>query len=221
MMIKFAIFDLDGTLCDTLDTIRHYVNLTIKKFGAVPISREECRQFIGRGARNLILRTMESRNMDMGIFEEVYAEYNRAYNANPYYLSAPFDGINEMLGELKARGIKLAVLSNKPQAATAGTVEYFFPNTFSAVFGGRDGSPLKPAKESIIEVLSALSADISETAYVGDSDVDVLTIKAADPALGIAVSYGFRTKEELLAVGANLILDTPKEVLECIIKKEA
>lgn len=220
-MIKCAIFDLDGTLCNTLVTIRHYVNQTIEKFGAEPISPEECRQFIGRGARNLISRTMESRKMDMDLFDEVYSEYNRAYNSNPYYLTVPYDGIAELLSELKSLGIKLAVLSNKPQAATVGTVEHFFPNTFSALFGGRDGAPLKPAKESVNEVLSALSASADEAAYVGDSDVDVLTIKAANPKIGIAVSYGFRTKDELIEAGAELILDTPKDVMDYITKNEA
>ena len=219
-MIKYAIFDLDGTLFDTLDTIRYYVNTTIEKHGAERISREECRQFIGKGARSLITRAMQSRGMDMNDFDKVFAEYNEAYDANPYYLTRPYDGISEMIDALSNLGIGLAVLSNKPDVATRGTVEHFFEGKFFAVFGGREGTPLKPDKRALDAVLAALSAEIGEVAYIGDSDVDVLTIKTAEPAMGIAVSWGFRTRDELLESGAELILDSPDEVLKYI-KKEA
>ena len=219
-MIKFAIFDLDGTLCDTLEAIRYYVNVTIEKYGAKPISREECRVFVGNGAKKLIERAMRARDIAPELFDEIFKKYKSTYDANPYYLTSPYDGIPEMIDTLKAAGIKLAVLSNKQDGATQGAVKHFFGNKFSAVFGGRDGIPLKPDKRAFEAILTELSASADEVAYIGDSDVDVLTIKNAHPALGIAVSWGFRTREELLAAGAQIILDTPKEVLEYI-KKEA
>lgn len=216
-MIKYAIFDLDGTLCDTLEAIRYYVNITIDEYGARPISREECRTFVGSGAKKLIERVMSSRGMSTELFDEIFEKYKSAYDANPYHLTKPYEGITEMLEALSSAGIGLAVLSNKQDGATQGAVKHFFGERFSAVFGGRDGVPLKPDKAAFDMVLDELSASADEVAYVGDSDVDVLTIKAADPALGIAVSWGFRTREELISSGADLILDTPKEVAEKIL----
>ena len=216
-MIKYAIFDLDGTLCDTLEAIRYYVNITIEEYGARPISREECRTFVGSGAKKLIERVMSSRGMSTELFDEIFEKYKSAYDANPYHLTKPYEGITEMLEALSSAGIGLAVLSNKQDGATQGAVKHFFGERFSAVFGGRDGVPLKPDKAAFDMVLDELSASADEVAYVGDSDVDVLTIKAADPALGIAVSWGFRTREELISSGAELILDTPMEVAEKIL----
>lgn len=219
-MIKFAIFDLDGTLCDTLDTIRHYVNITIAQYGAEPISREECRLFVGCGAKKLIARSMDARGVSPTLFDEVFEKYKTAYNEEPYHTTTPYEGILEMLDGLRTANIKLAVLSNKQNEAAVSAVNHFFGDRFDTVFGGRDGIPLKPDKRAFDAILTELSASADEVAYIGDSEVDVQTIKAANPALGIAVSYGFRTREELLAAGAEIILDTPKEVLEYI-KKEA
>ena len=219
-MIKFAIFDLDGTLCDTLDTIRHYVNITIEKYGAEPITREECRLFVGCGAKNLIACSMDARGVSPTLFDEVFAAYKAAYNQDPYHTTVPYEGIMEMLDGLRAANIKLAVLSNKQNEAAVSAVNHFFGGIFDAVFGGREGIPLKPDKRAFEGILAELSANADEVAYIGDSEVDVQTIKAANPALGIAVSYGFRTREELLAAGAEIILDTPLQVLEYI-KKEA
>ena len=218
-MIKYAIFDLDGTLCDTLEAIRHYVNITIKEYGAEPISREECRSFIGNGAKKLILRSMSARGIDPSLFDEIFEKYKSTYDANPYYLTKPYDGIVEMIDELSRAGIGLAVLSNKQEGAAKGAVKHFFGDKFSAVFGGREGVPLKPDKAAFDMVLDELSASADEVAYIGDSEVDVFTIKAASPALGIAVSWGFRTREELISAGADVILDTPTDVIEYILKK--
>lgn len=217
-MIKYAIFDLDGTLLDTLEAIRYYVNITLEKYGATPISREECRQFVGRGAKVLITMAMQSRGMDMARFDEVFLDYNKAYNSNPYYLTHPYEGIPELIDGLLSRGVTLAVLSNKPQIATEGALNHFIPGKFAAVFGGREGKPLKPDKAALDEVMSALGATADEVAYIGDSDVDVLTMKASSPKMGIAVSYGFRTKDELIASGADVILESPLAVLDYIIK---
>lgn len=219
-MIKYVIFDLDGTLFDTLDTIRYYVNITVEKYGGAPISREECRRFVGRGAKNLIKSVMESRNMDESLFDSIYSDYNEAYDKDPNYLTRPYDGIDRLISGLLENGIGAAILSNKPHAATVGTVGSIMPNTFSAVFGGREGVPLKPDSRALDSVLDAISADISEVAYIGDSDVDVYTMKNSSPALGIAVSWGFRTRDELISAGAEVILDTPDAVLDYILKAQ-
>ena len=166
-MIKYAIFDLDGTLCDTLEAIRYYVNITIEEYGARPISREECRTFVGSGAKKLIERVMSSRGMSTELFDEIFEKYKSAYDANPYHLTKPYEGITEMLEALSSAGIGLAVLSNKQDGATQGAVKHFFGERFSAVFGGRDGVPLKPDKAAFDMVLDELSASADESQRVG------------------------------------------------------
>ena len=130
-MIKYAVFDLDGTLLDTLTTITYYVNLVLKREGIREISEEECKYFIGNGAKILIRRVLESR----GIFDEqanyrIWKEYNREYNASTLYLTEPYPQISELLTLLKERKIKLAVLSNKPDDTARNIIPAFFPEVF-------------------------------------------------------------------------------------------
>ena len=213
-MIKVCIFDLDGTLLNTLVTIRYYLNTTFKKFGIPEISLEKCREFVGAGARNLMSRCFEYFGInDPELFERAFAAYNVDYDARPTYLTKPYPGIRELITALRADGIKLAVLSNKPDFATRAIVEEFFPDCFSVVHGGREGIPLKPSADGVAAILSELSADPSVCAYIGDSEIDVCTAKAFSPALPIAVSWGFRTEGELSAAGAPIILGSAEEVL--------
>lgn len=216
-MIKCVIFDLDGTLLDTLDTIRFFVNQTLAQNGISPITREECRRFVGSGARHLIRSALESRGVsDTATFIKVHSEYVAAYNSNPYYLTRIYDGIEELVASLHSRGIKLAVLSNKPDAATRAAVERFFGSSFDVVRGAMDAMPLKPAPDAAFALLSELSSAVEECAYIGDSDVDVMTAQNFSPALSISVLWGFRTKDELLCAGAEVFAKNAKEVIELI-----
>ena len=216
MGIKACIFDLDGTLLNTLKTITHYVNRSLRGIGAETISEETCRAMIGKGARNLLQRALAEVNREVSDFEAFFEDYDRAYNAAPDYLTAPYDGICEILAFLKEKGMRIAVLSNKPEGAVRPLVEHFFGETVSAVFGGKDGVPLKPHPDAIAPVLEALSLSAEETAFIGDSGVDMQTAKNYGAAIGIGVTWGYRDTEELLSSGADALANTPAEILSAL-----
>ena len=221
-MIKACIFDLDGTLLDTLETIRYYLNTTFKKYSLPEIDRETCRTIVGKGARNLLSCCFNIFGInDPEFFERVFADYNAAYDANPHHLTAPYAGIVDLLSELSARGVKLAVLSNKPEISTVAVAHHFFGDVFDIVSGGRAGVALKPDPESADAVLSTLGVDISECAYIGDSEVDVQTAKALKPGLPIAVTWGFRTREQLASEGATTLIDTADELRQLLLSNLA
>ena len=146
----------------------------------------------------------------------MYKTYNEAYNSSPYYLTEVYRGIPELLSALKCQGIRLAVLSNKPDFAVKATVGKFLPHTFDTVRGGVDGIPLKPSPDSLFAILNELGVTPGETAYIGDSEPDVMTAENGNIALPIFVSYGFRTADQLRAVGAKTIVDTPIEIINLI-----
>lgn len=210
--IKCAVFDLDGTLLNTLDTIHHYLNLTLEKYNLPHVSLDETRAMVGDGARLLISRAMGEAAADRELYDRVFRDYNAAYNADPYYLTEPYDGIPELLGRLLGQGITLAVLSNKPDTAVKLAVEHFFSGLFTAVQGGVDTTPLKPDPTALLNMLSALGFTPDETAYIGDSEPDVLTAKNAGVAFPIAVTWGFRTSEQLVSAGATKLINHPSEI---------
>ena len=213
-MIKCCIFDLDGTILDTITTITYYVNVILEKHGIEPVTVDECKYFAGNGAYKLIERSLNSK----GIYEEeriraLLAEYVPAYDEAPLYLTEVFDGISEMLSDLKAKGMKLAVLSNKPDTSVKSIVEHFFPGIFDEAAGGIDGVPLKPDPTAAIGILERLGISESETAWVGDTSTDIETGKNLKAAISIGVLWGFRKREELVAAGADLIVDHPSEIV--------
>ena len=216
-MIGCCIFDLDGTLLNTLTTITHYVNKTLEKHGIEPISEDNCRAFIGNGAKYLIDSALKFRGAYSEEFSSlVLKEYNAAYNENTSYLTEEYLGITDMLKSLSACGIKLGVLSNKPEETTRLAVEKFFPEIFDAVHGGRAGVRLKPHPDALLDMINGLGATLGETAYIGDTGVDVKTALAARVALPIGVSWGFRDRVELVSAGASVIVDTVDELKKVI-----
>ena len=216
-MIKYAIFDMDGTLLDTITTITYYVNLVLRREGIREITEDECKYFVGNGARTLIERVMESRAVtDEVTAYRVWKEYNREYNLSTLYLTEPYEGIRDLLSALKERNIKLAVLSNKPDDTTRNIIPAFFPDTFDVVHGGRDGIALKPSSEGVFEIYKEMGATSEETMYIGDTNVDMQTGKSAGAKMTIGVSWGFRTREELISAGADRIVDHPLEILSLL-----
>lgn len=218
--IKCAVFDLDGTLLNTIKTITHYLNFALSRSNLPTVSEQECKGFVGDGARMLIKRAIEARGeYSEDLYKKMYEDYNTAYNAEPHYLTEAYDGISLMLRALRESGIRLAVLSNKPHVATLATVEKFFPDTFDAVLGGRDGVPLKPDPTVLLEVIRSLGFEPSECAYIGDSDVDMLTAANAGASLAIGVSWGYRSRELLVDSGADCIADTAPDISRLIFTK--
>ena len=216
-MIKYVIFDLDGTLLDTITTITYYVNLVLERNNIPKITEEECKYFVGNGAKLLIKRALESRGAySEELFDLVYDEYNREYNRAPLYLTEPYEHIVELIGALRERDMRLAVLSNKPDEATRDIIPSFFPGVFSVVHGGRENIALKPMPDGVYEIYRELGAVADEVMYVGDTGVDMQTGKNSGAKITVGVSWGFRKREELISSGADAVVDSPLEILDLL-----
>ena len=216
-MIKYVIFDLDGTLLDTITTITYYVNLVLERNNIPKITEEECKYFVGNGAKLLIKRALESRGAySEELFDLVYDEYNREYNRAPLYLTEPYEHIVELIGALRERDMRLAVLSNKPDEATRDIIPSFFPGDFSVVHGSRENIALKPMPDGVYEIYRELGAVADEVMYVGDTGVDMQTGKNSGAKITVGVSWGFRKREELISSGADAVVDSPLEILDLL-----
>lgn len=217
-MIKCCIFDLDGTLLDTLKTITYYVNKTLEDEGLAPITPEECRYFAGSGPRKLIERTLFSKGInDPERVSDILKKYRSNYDSAPLYLTAPFDGITEMLDALIKNGILLGVVSNKQHESVVPSIKNFFGDRFAAVLGSREGVPLKPAPDAFYMMMEELGVEADEVCYVGDIDIDMQTGKAFGAKKTVGVSWGFRDREELVRSGADVIISSPSELVDEVI----
>jgi len=216
-MIKACIFDLDGTLSDTVRTLAHFVNAEMAKHGFPQAPVEKFKYFAGNGARTLIHRTLAYHGVEDAELENtVLKNYNAAYDADFLYLCTLYDGVDEMIRALHKQGIRLAVLSNKPQPTTEKIVHAFFSaNTFTAVFGQREGVPLKPDPTAVYEILTLLNCATSECLYIGDTGVDIQTGKRAGLCT-VGVLWGFRDRDELERAGASHIIQKPAELLSLL-----
>ncbi|RHS81696.1 HAD family hydrolase [Firmicutes bacterium AM43-11BH] len=216
-MYKACIFDLDGTLTNTLDSLVYSTNETLKEMKLPQISEEQCRLFVGNGARvqmEKALGSSGSENLDR--IEEAMQIYGRIFDANCTYHVVPYEGITEMLESMKNRGLKLAVLSNKPHKQAVHVVETIFgKETFQWIQGQIDTVPRKPDPTAVLQIAEKLGATPEETLYIGDSEVDVATGKNAQMHT-IGVTWGFRGKEVLEDAGAELIVDSPEEIMNMI-----
>lgn len=220
-MYKACIFDLDGTLTDTLDSLTFSVNETLKEMGLPPITRDECRMFVGNGAKVLLEKSLKaSGEKDLARLDEAMQRYDRIFKTGCTYHVVPYDGIMELLSKLKPAGIRMAVLSNKPDRDALSVVkEIFGTDTFQWIQGQKEGVPRKPDPAAALDVAQKLQADASETLYIGDSEVDIATGRAAGMKT-IGVSWGFRGREALREAGAELIMDSPLEIFEFINDRE-
>ena len=219
-MIKACIFDLDGTLLNTLKTITYYVNSTLGEMGLAPISESECCSFIGHGAHHLIKSALAAKGItDDAAIASTLKVYNAKYDADTLYLTVPYDGIVDMVDSLFASGIRLAVLSNKPDATTVDIVEKFFPGRFAIAHGGRAGIPLKPDPTALNMTMAELGVSPPEVMYIGDTGVDVTTGKNAGAYKTVGVSWGYRPVSELTECGADVIIDHPSGIVSEALKK--
>ncbi len=212
-MIKACIFDLDGTLTNTLPTISHYANAALEKNGFLPYDEERYKYFVGNGAKNLVARMLtEQGAMSEESFARVFGDYNATYDAAPLYKTEVYDGIYELLRELRTRGIQTAVLSNKPDFATVSVVKHFFGDLFDIAHGAREGIALKPSPDGALSLMRELGlSSPAEILYVGDTSVDMDTGKSAG-FYTVGVKWGFRTEEELRRHGADAIVSHPAEI---------
>ena len=214
-MPKFVIFDLDGTLLDTLDDLHASVNATLTKFGYAERTREEVRAFVGNGIVMLMRRAVGE---ETPLLEEIVAEFKHHYGAHCAEKTKPYAGILELLSELKSRGIGTAVVSNKADFAVKLLAEEYFSNLLLSAVGEDEekGIRKKPAPDSLLAVMRELGAAPEETVYVGDSEVDIQTAQNAGVAC-ISVTWGFKDEEFLVANGAKNFARTPQEILKLCI----
>lgn len=216
--IRYCIFDLDGTLLNTISTIRYYLNKTLNDAGIEGVSEDECRVFVGDGARLLVTRALGSKGItDEGMIEALLAKYMKAYDDAPLYLTEPYPGVPDALEALSAAGIKLGVVSNKPDFATRSVVRSFFGDIFLGVRGGIDGVRLKPAPDAPLALLSEMGGVSEECAFIGDTSVDMKTAKNMSAALALGVGWGFRDSGELYENGADAVVSDGEQLVRYIL----
>lgn len=211
-MKKAVIFDLDGTLLNTLDDLADSTNYALSKFGYPTRTIEEVRQFVGNGVAKLIERAIpEGKNNPK--FEKCLAIFKENYAQNMYNKTAPYNGIIEMLSNLKSKGIKIAVVSNKFDLAVKELCKKYFEGfiDFAAGENEAQGIKKKPAPDTVISVLNEFNFAPEDAVYVGDSDVDIMTAKNSQMPC-ISVTWGFRDEKFLLENGATILINAPSEI---------
>ena len=214
MKYQLAIFDLDGTLVDTLEDLADSTNYIMQKFGYPERTIKEVRNFVGNGIRKLLERSAPVGTPAEEI-DRMFEQFKEYYGAHCADKTKPYDGIMELLDALKEQGIKLAVVSNKADYAVKALCEQYFSGIFDEAVGERVGIARKPAPDTVNEVLKSLQIEKSQAVYIGDSEVDVQTAQNAEMDC-IAVDWGFRDREVLIEAGAERIVSTPAEVLGCM-----
>ena len=213
MKYQAAIFDMDGTLIDSLADLTDNVNETMIHYGFPQHNIEEYRYFVGNGARKLIKRSVpEDRAADEDFISEVLEYYNKCYDKHLTNKTKPYDGIIEMLQKFQTLNIPLGVCTNKQQFAADEIVSAMFPaNIFGAVVGDSKGLPRKPDPTKVLKIADQFKIKPDRIAYFGDSSVDMETAHNAG-FLSVGVTWGFRPKSELIEHGAEILIDHPSEI---------
>ena len=207
------IFDLDGTLLDTLTDLAASTNYALRTHGMPEHTIDEVRRFVGNGVRKLMERAVPD-GTDNPLFDEAFATFRQHYMEHSLDTTRPYEGVPEMLAALKAKGCHLAVVSNKMMAATQELCRHFFPETIEVAIGENEAEGIrkKPAPDTVIAALRQLGVGEEGAVYVGDSDVDIDTARNSNLPC-ISVLWGFRDRDLLLQHGASTLISAPKELL--------
>jgi len=209
--VNTVIFDLDGTLLDTLGDLADSVNFALKKYGLPERSLEEIKSFVGNGVRNLMQLSVP-RGFENPKYESCLEAFREYYSENMNNKTRPYKGIMELLAELAKKNYKLAIVSNKFDSAVKKLSGEFFGEYIKVAIGESGGVRKKPEPDSVFQALKELASETGEAIYVGDSEVDVKTARNAGlPCVG--VTWGFRNRELLITEGAVHIIDSPAELL--------
>lgn len=218
-MIKTILFDLDGTLLNTIDDLADAGNWVCAQHGWPTFTVEQFKHMVGNGIPKLIERFSPESARTPDQLAATLAEFTARYDAHKEDKTAPYPGIPELLDALKAEGIQTAVFSNKADPLCGKIIEHYFgAGSFSIVRGNRPGVPTKPDPTGVYSLMKDLGADTSSTLFVGDSDVDILTgHNAGLPAMGAL--WGFRGRAELTAAGADALAAVPADILDFIHKQ--
>ena len=214
-MYKAVIFDLDGTILDTLNDLANAVNHSLFKFGFPLRTVDEVRQFVGNGIKNLIIRAVPE-GTDEQTALSVLDEFKMFYGENSAVETQPYEGIIPCMQMLKQMGIKIAVVTNKAHFAAEPLCTKYFGNLVDVTIGEREGVRKKPHPDSVLEAMEILGVDCSECVYIGDSDVDIETANnSAIPC--ISVTWGFRGEAFLIESGASYIAHNINEMTDLIV----
>jgi len=216
-MTKLVIFDLDGTLLDTIEDLANSVNFALEQYNFSTHPIEAYRFFVGNGVNKLLERALPEDKRNADIVSMLKVPFIKHYFAHSEEFTRPYPGIYELIGKLYSEGYQLAVASNKVHTATIDLVNRFFPEVkFVAVLGQREGYPVKPNPGILEEIIGLASVEKDEVMYVGDSGVDVATAYNAKVSF-TGVLWGFRPRRELEEVGATRFVETTKELYEIIV----
>lgn len=216
MKYTAVIFDLDGTLLDTLDDIAEATNRVLQSLGYPSHPSDDYRYFVGAGVRALFGRALPAATISDELMERCMQRFAIEYGAHWNVHTQPYEGIAKLLDALTQRGLKLAVLSNKPDAFTRLCVSQYLDNwRFEPVLGQREGVPRKPDPTAVVEILNQWGLQPQRCLYVGDTGIDMQAAVAAD-VFPVGVLWGFRPEEELAANGAQLLIRRPMDLLDCL-----
>lgn len=214
-MIKSIIFDLDGTLLNTIEDLANACNYALTSLGYETHEVERYKTFVGNGRYKLIKRMLPEDDRDIENIEKALKLFDYYYENHMVDMTKPYDGIIEMLDFLIKKGINIAVVSNKPHEFTVEVVKNYFGDRFKAVYGHKKNTKEKPDPWAVLEVIEKFKINKDECLYVGDSEVDINTAKNAG-VKSVGVEWGFRGKGELESAGANYIVNKPEQILEIL-----
>lgn len=216
-MVKAIIFDMDGTILNTIDDITTSVNVAMKQFNLQIKTVEEVKKAVGNGAKKLIERVLEGGHHHPQ-FEEIYQTYQDYYDAHRMVKTAPYPNILKLLKQLIYDGYKIAVVSNKHDYLVKSLNDQVFEGLFEIAVGETDFRPLKPEPDVLFDVVKMMNLTVDECLFIGDSDVDILTaINASMSSVG--VTWGFRGYDELKQAGATYLIDQPLSLLDILKEK--
>lgn len=213
-MKQAVIFDLDGTLSDSIQSIKYCGDLALATVGLGPFAVEQYKYFVGDGAANLVKRALAAGgDIELVHFQEVFDAYKVIFREHCMYEVKPYEGIRELLAELKMRGIKIAVLSNKPHVETLNVIETLFgKGYFDVIHGQKEDVAIKPSPEGAFNILEELELSAEDILYLGDTATDMKTGKGTG-AFTVGALWGFRKREELEEAHADAVIAHPLELL--------
>ncbi|MCH5155643.1 MAG: HAD family hydrolase [Clostridiales bacterium] len=224
MRIDTVIFDLDGTLLDTLDDLTAAVNHALISFSLPIITREQARRFVGDGVKKLMERAvcfastgtidLDGNDFDKSLVSACLALFTEYYDKHSTDLTAPYNGVSEMLSAVKDCGLKSAIVTNKYHGAARELKEIFFP-TVDVIVGLKDGIRPKPSPDGVNAALALLNSDKSRAVYVGDGETDMKTARACGMPV-VAVTWGFRDESVLMQFNPDFVINKPSELLDAL-----
>lgn len=217
-MIKLCIFDLDGTTVNSLKSIAYYANETLRAFGLEPFDTDDYRYLAGGGAKKLMTNLISHRNADPSLLEDMISDWLARYESNAFYLTEPYDDIEEMLRNLKSLGITTAIVTNKNERVATQIIQGTFGEPgvlIDHTVCEHPGMVLKPAPDELLRLGDLYGINMNETLYIGDHSIDMTTGKNAG-AVCCGVTWGFHSEDQLLEAGADFIAHAPNDIVDYI-----